>query len=138
MCVRKARRKLSVRRVVIDMQNHLFSDAIARVLQAYDSDFFIEMSEAPDKTAELCKVTQPHILMMEITAYTLWSLKKRLSICSEVRKFVPNCKIIFTVDEKTNSEIARKVVECKKMGMIDNFIYNTISASYMIAVLDSL
>ena len=59
-----------MRRVVIDMQNHLFSDAIARVLKAYDSDFFTEMSESPDKTAELCRVVQPHILMMEITVHT--------------------------------------------------------------------
>ena len=55
-----------MRKVVIDMQNYLFSDAIAKVLKSYDSDFFIEMSDTPDKTAELCRVIQPHILMMEI------------------------------------------------------------------------
>ncbi|MGI6096049.1 MAG: hypothetical protein ACOYBL_11555 [Lachnospiraceae bacterium] len=127
-----------MRRIVLDMQNHLFSDAVAKVIQAYDSDFFIEMSESPDETAELCRVVQPHILMMEITSHNLWSLEERLVTCDEVRKFVLNCKIIFTVDERANSELAKKVVECKKMGLIDNFIYNTISASYMIAVLDSL
>lgn len=127
-----------MRRVVIDMQNHLFSDAIARVLLAYDSDFFTEMSEVPDKTASLCRIVQPHILMMEIAAHCPWSLKDRLAICREVRREVPHCKIIFTVDEKSDSETARKVVECKKTGLIDNFIYNTISASYMIAILESL
>lgn len=67
-----------MRKVVIDMQNYLFSDAIAKVLKSYDSDFFIEMSDTPDKTAELCRVIQPHILMMEITGQALWSLKERL------------------------------------------------------------
>ena len=38
-----------MRKVVIDMQNYLFSDAIAKVLKSYDSDFFIEMSDTPDK-----------------------------------------------------------------------------------------
>lgn len=109
-----------------------------KVLQSYDSDFFIEMSEAPDKTAELCRVIQPHILMMEITGQALCSLKERLAICREVRRYAPNCKFIFTVDEKANAETAKKVVECKKTGMIDCFIYNTISSSYMTAVLDSL
>ena len=47
-----------MRKVVIDMQNYLFSDAIAKVLKSYDSDFFIEMSDTPDKTAELCRVIQ--------------------------------------------------------------------------------
>ena len=124
--------------VVIDMQNYLFSDAIAKVLKSYDSDFFIEMSDTPDKTAELCRVIQPHILMMEITGQALWSLKERLAICREVRRYAPNCKFIFTVDEKANAETAKKVVECKKTGLIDCFIYNTISSSYMTAVLDSL
>lgn len=127
-----------MRRIVIDMQNHLFSDAIAKVLQSYDSDFFVEMSEAPDKTVELCRVIQPYILMMEITGQASWLLKERLTICEEVRRYVPNCKFIFTVDEKVNAEVARKVVECKKTGLIDCFIYNTISSSYMTAVLDSL
>lgn len=103
-----------MRKVVIDMQNYLFSDAIAKVLKSYDSDFFIEMSDAPDKTAELCRVIQPHILMMEITGQALWSLKERLAICREVRRYAPNCKFIFTVDEKANAETAKKVVECKK------------------------
>ena len=102
------------------------------------SDFFIEMSDTPDKTAELCRVIQPHILMMEITGQALWSLKERLAICREVRRYAPNCKFIFTVDEKANAETAKKVVECKKTGLIDCFIYNTISSSYMTAVLDSL
>ena len=119
-------------------QNYLFSDAIAKVLKSYDSDFFIEMSDTPDKTAELCRVIQPHILMMEITGQALWSLKERLAICREVRRYAPNCKFIFTVDEKANAETAKKVVECKKTGLIDCFIYNTISSSYMTAVLDSL
>ena len=88
--------------------------------------------------AELCRVIQPHILMMEITGQALWSLKERLAICREVRRYAPNCKFIFTVDEKANAETAKKVVECKKTGLIDCFIYNTISSSYMTAVLDSL
>ena len=134
----KTGREQSVRKVVIDMQNYLFSDAIAKVLKSYDSDFFIEMSDTPDKTAELCRVIQPHILMMEITGQALCSLKERLAICREVRRYAPNCKFIFTVDEKANAETAKKVVECKKTGMIDCFIYNTISSSYMTAVLDSL
>ena len=41
-----------MRKVVIDMQNYLFSDAIAKVLKSYDSDFFIEMSDTPDKTQQ--------------------------------------------------------------------------------------
>ena len=111
-----------MRKVVIDMQNYLFSDAIAKVLKSYDSDFFIEMSDAPDKTAELCRVIQPHILMMEITGQALWSLKERLAICREVRRYAPNCKFIFTVDEKANDthgeEITISTPDSKVLVMV--------------------
>ena len=111
-----------MRKVVIDMQNYLFSDAIAKVLKSYDSDFFIEMSDTPDKTAELCRVIQPHILMMEITGQALWSLKERLAISREVRRYAPNCKFIFTVDEKANDthgeEITISTPDSKVLVMV--------------------
>ena len=44
----------------------------------------------------------------EITGQALWSLKERLAICREVRRYAPNCKFIFTVDEKANAETAKK------------------------------
>ena len=129
---------VAMRRVVIDMQNYLFADAIARTLEDYDSDFLTEMSETPEKTAELCRVIQSNILMMEVTRQTPWKLEERMRICCEVKHSVPGCKIILGVDEKADKEIAAMVVEYKKMGLIDWFIYNTISASYLTALIDAL
>ena len=38
-----------MRRVVIDMQNTLFADAVAEALRRFDSDFEPIMSESPEK-----------------------------------------------------------------------------------------
>ena len=46
-----------MRRVVVDMQNALFADAIATALQKFDSDFEVCQSDRPDKTADLCVFT---------------------------------------------------------------------------------
>ena len=43
-----------MRRVVVDMQNALFADAIATALQKFDSDFEVCQSDSPDKTTDLC------------------------------------------------------------------------------------
>ena len=43
-----------MRRVVVDMQNALFADAIAVALQKFDSDFEVCQSESPAKTTDLC------------------------------------------------------------------------------------
>ena len=56
-----------MRRIIVDMQNLLFADAIARTLRSADSDFDVRRSESPDKTAELCSLGQPYALLVEVT-----------------------------------------------------------------------
>lgn len=42
-----------MRRIVIDMQNVLFADAVAEALRNFDSNLEPVMSESPDKTLSL-------------------------------------------------------------------------------------
>lgn len=127
-----------MRRVVLDMQNYLFADAIAKTLRDYDFDFLTEMSQSPEKTEELCRLVQANILIMEVRECELWRLEDRMKTCQSVKKAVPNCKIVMCVDEKRYKEVAASVVKYKKIGLIDNFIFTTISASYLSALLDAL
>lgn len=127
-----------MRRVVVDMQNVLFADAIATALRDFDSDFEVFKSESPDKTLDLCADTEANILIMEVTAYTPWKLEERMKIRDELRKVNPDCKIVFVVDENTEKKLADKVRRAKKDGLIDNFIYGSVSATYLSAVIDTL
>ena len=117
-----------MRRVVVDMQNVLFADAISTALQDFAADFQVFQSESPEKTAGICDYTQADILIMEVTAYTPWKLEERMKIRDEVKKNNPECKIVLVVDEVTE----------KKDGRIDNFIYGSVSSTYLAAVIDSL
>ncbi len=127
-----------MRRVVVDMQNVLFADAIATALRDFDSDFEVFKSESPDKTLDLCADTEANILIMEVTAYTPWKLEERMKIRDELRKVNPDCKIVFVVDENTEKKLADKVRLAKKDGLIDNFIYGSVSSTYLSAVIDAL
>ena len=127
-----------MRRIVVDMQNYLFTDAIARTLRSADSDFDVRRSESPDKTAELCSLCQPYALLMEVTGYTPWKLEERLKIRDEAKQQSPHCKIVLIVDENAEKELARRVIQAKKDGLIDNFIYGSVSAAYLLAVIDTL
>ena len=73
---------------------------------------------------------------VDVIAFTAGIGENSGTVRSAVLKYLGYLGI--TVDEKANAETAKKVVECKKTGLIDCFIYNTISSSYMTAVLDSL
>ena len=127
-----------MRRVVVDMQNALFADAIAVALQKFDSDFEVCQSESPAKTTDLCVFTEANILIMEVTAYTPWRLEERMKIRDEVKAQLPNCKIVLVVDENTEKKLADKVRQAKKDGLVDNFIYGSVSSTYLSAIIDAL
>ena len=127
-----------MRRIVVDMQSVLFADAITTALQKFDSDFEVHQSESPAKTADLCSFTEANILIMEVTAYTLWNLKERMKIRDEVKAQNPGCKIVLVVDENTENKLADLVRQAKKDGLIDNFIYGSVSSTYLAAVIDTL
>ena len=127
-----------MRRVVVDMQNALFADAIATALQKFDSDFEVCQSDSPDKTTDLCVFTEANVLIMEVTAYTPWKLEERMKIRDALRKTNPDCKIVLVVDENTEKKLADKVRQAKKDGLVDNFIYGSVSSTYLSAVIDAL
>lgn len=127
-----------MRRVVIDMQNILFADAVAEALRRFNSDFEPIMSEHPDKTLLLCDALLANVLIMEVTAYTSWKLENRMKIRYELKKCNPDCKIVLVVDENTEKKLADQVRQAKKDGLVDNFIYGSISSSYLSAVIDAL
>ena len=127
-----------MRRVVVDMQNALFTDAIATALRNFDSDFEVYQSESPAKTTDMCAFTEANILIMEVTAYTSWKLEGRMEIRNEVKAQSPGCKIVLVVDENTEKKLADKVRQAKKDGLIDSFIYGSVSSTYLSAVIDAL
>ena len=127
-----------MRGVVVVMQNALFADAISTALQKFASDCEVCQSESPAETADLCVFTEANILIMEVTAYTPWKLEERMKIRGEVKAQNPGCKIVLVVDENTEKKLADKVRQAKKDGLIDNFIYGSVSSTYLSAVIDAL
>ena len=61
-----------------------------------------------------------------------------LALRGSIRKADPHCKIVFLVDEKIDAKIAEEVKEAKLMGLIDQFIFSSISASYLAALMETL
>lgn len=127
-----------MRRVVVDMQNYLFADAIAQTLKKADSDFDVYRSEGPEKTVDLCSLCEPYALLMEVTGYSPCDLEERLRVWDEVKQQIPRCKIVLIVDENAEKDLARRVLQAKKDGLIDNFIFGSVSAAYLSAVVDTL
>lgn len=127
-----------MKRIVLDMQCAMFANAISQALERSDPDFNVLRAEAPEKTAALCRSSLAYALNMEVTGYPPWRLEERLGLRNEVKRQRPDCKILLLVDENADRALAFRVLQAKKDGRIDNFIYASVSPTYLAAVLDTL
>ena len=120
-----------MRKIVIDMQNYLFADAVATAFKNSDYDIEVIRAESPRDTVELCQVYEPFALVMEVTGYTPWKLNERLKLRDQVRELCPDCKIALMVDSNTERQTAKAIRDAKKDGLIDQFFYGSMSAEYL-------
>ena len=127
-----------MRRIVINMQNSLFCNAISETLRISGNELNPYSVDSPDKVIDECKWVAPYALLMEVTGYTPWKLCERMKIISSLRLQLPECKIVLIVDENAEKELAKEVRQAKKDGLIDQFIYGSISATYLADIVDSL
>lgn len=122
-------------RIVVNCQNFMFSDMIRRTLRT--GDFNVTVVENPDNVIAEFNNTAANIVLLEVTGYTPWKLSERMELRRLIRKTDPDCRIVFMVDEKAEPEIAEQIKQAKMDGLIDQFVYSSISASYLKAVLES-
>ena len=120
-----------MRKIVIDMQNYLFADAVAAAFKSSDYDIEVIRAESPRDTVELCQVYKPFALVMEVTGYTPWRLSERLKLRDRVRELCPDCKIALMVDSNTERQAAKDIRDAKKNGLIDQFFYGSMTAEYL-------
>ena len=128
-----------MRQVILSMKDFIFADAIAQALQGdKNSNFSVQKTAGPEEIMKYCEIAHPYALLMEVTGYPPYVLSERLDIRDMVKKQNPDCKIVLLVDEKSEKEVANEVRQAKKDGLIDQFIYGSTSANYLVAVMDAL
>ena len=127
-----------MRRIVINMQNSLFCNAIADTLRNSGNELDPYTVDLPDRVVDECKRVSPYALLMEVTGYTPWEMFERMKIRDEIKQLLPECKIVLIVDENAEKDVAELVKQAKKDSLIDQFIYGSISASYLADIVDTL
>ena len=82
-----------MQRLVINMQNFVFGEAIERALQA-EGSFIVTTVEKPADVAKECRLTAATALLMEVTGYTL--AIKRAAYNPRSVKGRPDIKIVLS------------------------------------------
>ena len=96
------------------------------------------ISELPGATAEWCKTHRPNVLLMEVKAYSPWMFKERMAIRDKVKRNTESCRVILFVDDDTDEELTEKVRQAKREGLIDAFLFGSVSENYFASVIDSV
>ena len=127
-----------MRRIVLDMKNGLLAEAVTQSLSGCDMDFLIYRSPKPEETLALCRTCRANVLVMEVIRQGLWKLSERLRLCSAVRRLGWACKVLLLVDENADELLASEVRQAVKDQLVDNFIYASVSPTYLAGVIDTL
>ena len=127
-----------MRRIVLDLQGGLLAEAVMQVLAGYDPDFIVYRSSKPEDTLALCRSCHANVLVMEVIRQGIWKLSERLRLCSAVKNLGWDCKVLLWWRTRTNSlpaEVRRQTV---KDQLADDFIYASVSPTYLAGVIDIL
>lgn len=124
-------------RLFVNMQSYMYNDAMKRYLDN-NADLNVTIVEKPENVAKECCKWSADAVLMEVTGYTLWKVEERLKIRDKIKVKNPNCKTVLLIHENEDEQVLEKVKDAKKNGRIDQFVYSTVTAEYLAAILETL
>ena len=127
-----------MKKIVLDIQSGIHAHNMERMLMQELDDCQVIVSESPDSTPEWCKTHKPDVLLMEIKAYSPWMFSERMMIRDKVKRSTENCRVILFVDDESDGELTEKVRQAKRGGLIDAFLFGSVSENYFASVIDSV
>ena len=127
-----------MKKIVLDIQSGIHAHNMERMLMQELDDCQVVISESPDATPEWCKTHRPDVLLMEVKAFSPWMFSERMAIRDKVKRSTENCRIILFVDDESDGELTEKVRQAKREGLIDAFLFGSVSENYFASVIDSV
>lgn len=124
-------------RVIVNARNYMFADMIRLALRD-NGDFHVTVVGKPEKVIDEFNRTAANIVLMEVASGTPWTMWERMALREIIHRIDPHCKIALLVDEREEKRLAEQVVRAKLDGLIDQFIYTSISATYLVALMSTL
>ena len=109
-----------------------------QALTTSDPDYIVYRSSSPEETVALCRACRANVLVMEVIRQGIWEPSERLKIRNDVKKLGWECKILLLVDENADGMLAADVRQAVKDQLVDNFIYASISPTYLAGVIDTI
>lgn len=128
-----------MKNIVVCIGNGLLSEAIIKMLKnSGEFNPFRVLVEKKSNIVNDCEALSADILLMDVSYASGATIETRLNEAMQVRRNTPLCKLVMLCDENSAPDIARKVTDAKKDGLIDAFFFSSVTEKYLTAALASL
>ena len=126
-----------MKKIIVSIPNALLAGGVVMYLKK-NPDFKIYREDDPSGIEDLCIASKADVLLAEVRErppHTLdeWSVRVK-----EIKKKLPDCKVVYVVDENSSPELADQVALARSNRLIDAFVYGTVSGEYVTALIGSL
>lgn len=129
-----------MKKIVISIQNGLLAEAITEMV-SYSGEFQpfrIKTGNKKNDVVDSCEMFSADMLLAEVAYSGGTTIEARLREVKELRKRMPECKLVLLCEENATPDVISEVIRAKQEGLIDNFFYSSVTAKYLLAALVSM
>lgn len=126
-------------RIKLDLAGELFTEGIGQTLTR-TGNFRVDevLPGTVEAKARVCVMGRPDVLLLGVSLIDGYTIEQRERLIRTVRPELPNCKIVLLVNESMSDSVTARVKALKTAGVIDGFLYTSVSLDYLTAMLETI
>lgn len=132
-------KKETLKNLVLNVKNRLLAESIEMAFLK-QADYRVERvcSFELQKILSACEAVKADVLLMDVSRTYGNTLEMKLDTVRQIKAEVPDLKVAVICDTTSDEAIADKVKTAKQSGQIDGFYFESVTADYLVASIDSL
>lgn len=128
-----------MKNLVLNIKNRLLAESIEMAFLK-QADYRVERvgSFELQKILSACEAVKADVLLMDVSRTYGNTLEMKLDTVRQIKAQFPDLKVAVICDTTSDEAIADKVKTAKQAGQIDGFYFESVTADYLVASIDSL
>lgn len=126
-----------MKKIVVSIPNALLAGGVVMYLKK-NPDFKVYREDDPSGIEDLCIASKADVVVAEVRERPPHTLDEWNIRVKAIEKNLPDCKVVYVVDENSSPELADQVALARSNRLIDAFVYGTVSGEYVTALIGSL
>ena len=126
-----------MKKIIVSIPNALLAGGVVMYLKK-NLDFKVYREDNPSGIEDLCIASKADVLLAEVRERSPHTLDEWNIRVKAIEKSLPDCKVVYVVDENSSPDLADQVALARSNRLIDAFVYGTVSGEYVTALIGSL